>query len=448
MNTAFAFEVRVVPCTVCGAPLALGAAGGRQGCTHCGAEQQAVHGARSIPRSPAVAEAARLDALRQQDRHAPATPPEVADCFADTELLPWKVGAALGHWQRARHDLAVTPNPDAERLLHRLTLGLAEHFEYEGDALRTRSLLEGALDVAREKRSRQALCAALARSACTAGDLQAAQAWLDGCDPTPDDLASDTAYRFASALVDTTRGDFQAVVNVLGTDHEAVPLDDEHEPACAALRAHCLERLGRSDLARESLSRFFQASTPLARYLCLRFVERRSDPLFCQPALRFADERQRSLGAGVAARRAGIPLVALLLAGGFFGLAGLSAAGLAWFGQHELAHVCAGLIGFIGVPFVAIGVDQLRKRSRAVRLRRRGVPAVARIVHARSTGVATKGDPELVYRVLVLPARGFPFFAHSVVHPTAVERQRLRPGAVTVVRMDPNAHDLVQLELD
>ncbi len=69
-------------------------------------------------------------------------------------------------------------------------------------------------------------------------------------------------------------------------------------------------------------------------------------------------------------------------------------------------------------------------------------------MHARGTGQWTKGVPQLLYRVMVLPQIGSPFLAHSMFHANAADRERFRPGALVVVRFEPGDRGQVQFELD
>ena len=43
------------------------------------------------------------------------------------------------------------------------------------------------------------------------------------CDPNSDDLQTDSAYRISRAYLDTARGDFQRVLQILGGNEQEVP---------------------------------------------------------------------------------------------------------------------------------------------------------------------------------------------------------------------------------
>lgn len=448
MKTVFSFELRVITCSQCGAPVTVGSAGGRLDCDHCQSPQQARAPSRALPRTAPMPEHQRIEALRRQDRGPVQAPAEIAHLFAGVDLLPWKVGEALARWKATRAAASQHHQPQVERRLRYLTLALAKHFGDESDALRERSLLESALDALELTQHRQALCGALSRSAARAGDATAAEAWLAVCDPCSTDLVSDTAYRFARATLDTYAGQFERVLQTLGAGADEVPLDDEHEPSCVALRAHALERLGRPQQALAALDGFHARSSAFQRYLCARFMSQHRALGLCERSAPLAEQRQRARGTRAAGRAAGAPVLALGLAGAMFAIGAVIGAILLVFLSPGPAHFAVGLGGSIAATLSVIGIVDTKKSLGARRLRASGVPAVARVVHARLTGVWTNGVPQLLYRVLVLPPVGTPFLAHSMFHADAGERARFGPGALVVVRADPARREYVQFELD
>lgn len=445
MQAAFAFELRVVTCTECGAPVEVGEAGGALACAYCKSPQRPRAASRAVPRAPALPEPQRIALLGAQDRAPLAPPADLASLFVGLQLLPWKMGDALSAWKRVRDRVMAAGAPDDEERLQLLTLALAEHFARENHPLRERSLLESALEACRTPRHRQSLCAALSRSACRLGDLAAAEAWLSLCDPASHDLLGDTAWRFARARLDTAHGRFDAVLGVLGAHDGAVPLDDRWEPSCVALRAHALEQLGQLDAAVMALDQFFVRASAHQRYSCQTYV---AELGLCARSAPAALSRQRERGLRAVGRASGAPFLGLGLAFGALVLGALLGVPLLWFENWGMAHFAVGLGGLLAVVFFAVGVIQLGKWRFARRLRTSGVPMLARIVHARGTNQRTKGIPQLLYRVLVMPSVGAPFLAHAVFLADATLRARFTPGALVIVRLDPNRRHLVQLELD
>ena len=454
MKTAFAFEIRVIACGACGAPVAVGGAGGRQDCTHCKSPQQTRAASRQVQRAAALPEDERLSRLRLEDNAVLRPPAEVAALFVGVELLPWKISEALGRWKQLREQAQQKSAPDAEHsfeiefVLHRLSLALAKHFGDEGDFLRARSLLEGALEAAQTARLRQSLIGALSRSAIQVGDVAAAEAWLALCDPTPTDLMMDTAYRYARALIDTAHHRYDRVLAVLGHEPGQVPIDNEHEAPCVALRAHAFEQQGHAQRAIEQVRHFFAHSSAFQRYLFGRFRAQYSSWKLCARSAPLADLRQRRQGAQLSGKAAGAPWFALGATAAMVLLGVLIGAPLALFVAIGPGHFAAGLCGLLAATFGALTVVELKKARRARHLRLRGVPAAARVVHARGTGQWTMGVPQLLYRVLVLPTEGTPFLAHSMFHADAQDRRRFSPGALVIVRMDPSSRGDVQFELD
>nr|HMR08871.1 hypothetical protein [Polyangiaceae bacterium] len=446
--TAFTFEIRVVTCNSCGAPIAVGEAGGRLDCGHCGGAQQTEAGSRAVTRSPPVPEPERLEGLRRADRGSVRPPKAVEDMFAGLELLPWKMGAALATWKTTRAAASAGGDYQTERLLHRLSVALADHFTTEGDALRARSLLEAALDATREAVFRQMLCGALCRCACAVGDLRAAESWLALCDPASGELMADTAYRLGRATIDTAYKRYDAGLGVLGNAPGSVPFYNEYEGVCAALQANAFEKLGRVDLAVSVLDAFNQNSSAFDRLLCAQYLSQNAASQLCAQSAPQADALQRARGIRVAGKTAGAAGFALVSTIVSFGLGLGVGAILALFGLFGAGHFSVGLGGLLGCVFGTIGVVDYRKSAHARRLRSSGVPAAARIVHARGTGLHTMGVPQLLYRVLVLPREGAPFLAHSMFHADASDRARFTPGALVVVRMDPERRGSVQIELD
>lgn len=442
---AFAFELQVVTCSECGAPVVLGSAGVPGRCDFCHAPQRGHATARAVPRAAPRDESTRLAHLRAQDTKRIEPPAELAELFVGVELLPWKVGPALDAWKLARRQATEHRLPPVEERLHRLTLGLATHFMSEGDLLRARSLLETAEETVGAPHLRQSLCAALARAACRAGDLSAAEAWLGLCDEAPDSLGADSAYRFARALLDTRLQRFDRVLGVLGANVGDVPIDNELEAECVALRANAVERSGRAAQAVDMLDHFFAHASALQRHSLRRFVAKE---MLCPRGMRGAEKRVLARRTKAAERASG----ALFVAAGITVAAGLitvvTAGTLAVFGKWEVAHSLGGIFTLITMTFATLVVIEWRKWSRARRIQRNGRSAIARVVHARSTGVITVGVPQLLYRVLVMPDPGAPFLGHATFHASERDRKRFCRGAVVVVRYDEAQRGDVHFELD
>ncbi|MFW5921031.1 MAG: hypothetical protein ACOCUS_04270 [Polyangiales bacterium] len=90
----------------------------------------------------------------------------------------------------------------------------------------------------------QQLRAKLAAGCAKLGDIEGAEAWLALLDPYSESIHADSAYRHARACVDTVRGDWPAVIRVLGETMEEVPIVGELGIFVDCLRANALGRMG------------------------------------------------------------------------------------------------------------------------------------------------------------------------------------------------------------
>ncbi|MBW2529649.1 MAG: hypothetical protein JRI23_36065 [Deltaproteobacteria bacterium] len=450
MATQYDLELRVIACAECGAPLDVGPAGGTSTCRYCGREQSTKAAVREVPRAAsAPAEPERIATLRAQDVHSIDPPRELSELFVGIDLLPWKINDALALWNSLRRSLAREADEFQSERLHRLTQALAAHFGAAQEPLRQRALLETALDVLRTPRHQQAACAALCRAACRANDLRAAEGWLALCDPRPLELESDTELRFAQAYLALLQGNPQRMLEVLGQSWSDVPIANVHEAECVALRSHAWEQLGRPDHATELLDHFMQHTSSYGRFLCRRFVALHQHLGLCAQSGPAADAAQRQRGLRLVEQKTGAPGLAWGITLGTVALGLLVAAVLVLTGPGwGWGYYAAGMGGFMASAFVVVARNSSRKARRARQLCSRGVSAAARIVHASPTNQATMGVPQLMYRVLVLPASGAPFEAHSIFHADAALRARFAPGALAVARFDPSDHRQVHLELD
>jgi hypothetical protein len=214
------------------------------------------------------------------------------------------------------------------------------------------------------------------------------------------------------------------------------------------LQANAFEALGRLDLAIAVLDGFNQSESALGRHALSQYLAKHAAQKLCAQSAPRAEAAQRARGLVLASKSAGAARFAIVLTLVFFGVSALVAVILALVGLFGGAHGALGIGGLLGAVFAAIGIIDYRKEARARRLRTSGTPAPARVVHARGTGVWTTGVPQLLFRVLVLPQTGAPFLAHSMFHADKSDRARFGPGALVIVRMDPNDRGAVQFELD
>jgi hypothetical protein len=194
-------------------------------------------------------------------------------------------------WQQMRAGNA------PEEAFVQLTSLLAWRAAEDGDPHRERGLLESALAVARLPRHQNELRADLAILACRMGDIHGAESWLATCDPHPVDLHSDSAYRVARAYVHTARGDYAAVLRVLGGNAADVPVTDDLAGPVALLRANAWERSGRPHTALELLMHYKFEGNPFGQQLSRVFLRIAAHLELC-PTAEPEAERQRQISLG------------------------------------------------------------------------------------------------------------------------------------------------------
>lgn len=252
--SAFGYELRVLACANCGAPVEATLSGGAVPCRYCGAENHIrPRDDRPNDGAPTQSEALRIERLREQDQSPMPPPPGLADLLVAGRIPGERMDRARDAWRAARSELAAGGGlPSAERLFY-LTLAQLNHLADEDRDEELRSLLETGLEHLDDARHRQVLHGWMAEMAARAGDLEAARRWLSLCTPHADDLHMDTMYRIAKAYIATADGDFKAVIHALGFRPQDVPLADEHEELAALLRANAHERSGRTQEAMTEL---------------------------------------------------------------------------------------------------------------------------------------------------------------------------------------------------
>ncbi len=265
MSGAFNVEVRALICSHCGASLPFVPAGGGQiQCQYCRSVTMVTpRDDRSLSRGP-VDERQRVAQLWSQLQSGMQVHPELP-ALMENGLLPERnVATAMKMWEDTRRRQAVDPAAVGDDLLW-LTTALSGRFT--DDRLRFRALWESALEACPQPRHRQFIRCALCRAAVKDGDLNAAQAWLGPCDPQPQDLLCDTAYRASYAYMATARGHFDHVLQALGMTTDAFPLFFAQRVFCHVLRANAFEKRGDVETATAQLRAVVAAEQGLAAVL-------------------------------------------------------------------------------------------------------------------------------------------------------------------------------------
>ena len=447
-TTLFRYDVRILMCEQCGAPLDAASEGGHVACRFCRASN--VIGRRNVTMVGAAANRQRLSEperimrLRAQDGRPMVPPAGVQHLFGPGGTIePWRVQEALAVWQQTRSEVRTTGSPDAAERLHFLTIVLSGMFGSQGEAHRQRALLESALDVASLPRHRQSLFSALARSAVRDGDLQAAEAWIAACDPASDELESDSDYRLARAYIDTVRGNFPMVLSVLGSGPTDVPIHDAADGVCAILRANALERMGQLQGAVMMLKHFKQRAGD--RMAMQKVMEAHRQWHLCPQSYAIASQEHAIKAADQAAMAAsgGIHVVFVPLGGLMVAVCGFCML-LLVVGVLPLA-AAPGLIfglGLTGGIFLGIGLMMKKSADRAKRLRLHGVPGIAEVTGMSPTGTRINNVPMLKFALMVRIEGWPPYAASTTMLQTSAPG--VAPGTSVPVRVDrQNPQDLI-----
>lgn len=255
-KTIYSHDLRLVACAQCGAPIEAELDGGVVRCEYCGAQSQLARRDESTDRAEAqqalaqsTSESERLERLWAQDEQPLAMPASLKPLVSGGSLVPNQQKAALDEWLLTRRRVVGgAAFAESERLFH-LTLLLSPAL----DDRHARALQESAVEILPDRRHRQVLRCMLARHAVRAGDPEAAEQWLEPCNPRATDLRMDTAYRVAASYLATARGDHAGVLGLLAHRVGDVPLARGNDEDTVLLRANALERSGEAAVAEQQL---------------------------------------------------------------------------------------------------------------------------------------------------------------------------------------------------
>lgn len=467
-TTNFTAEIRIFLCEACGAPLDAPLQGGQFMCTYCRATN-AVSGrderpTLGMPAMPVpIDEGERIRRLQMQDGRPLVPPPSLMSLIPHGQIEPWRVQEVFSVYQGTRKEVRATHSPDAGERLFFLTLIIANHLGSTREDARLRAVLETALDTLELPRHRQVLRGMLSRNAVREGDAMAAERWLAPCDARSDDLASDSSYRVSRALIDTARGDYRAVIALLGPTEQHVPIDDTMDSSAAVLRANALEKSGDLNGAVQVLQTRMAKAGPTGRAAIEAFIRLTPTLQLCAQSFARATSAHTERAAGNAGRGSmifgGIFLVAgigmlvlglgmaVVMGGGSF-VAALAAGGGAGSALPGLLGGIFGMLagpGLAGVIFVIIGGFAFRNGRNAAELRRVGILVYGNVTAVQTTGVRINKVP--VYAITVRVERDgmAPYDANFRV--TGMPAG-MAVGARVPLRVHPQKPEMVQLESD
>ena len=458
MDTTFSFQLRILLCTHCGAPLEASPAGGQIPCRYCHAvnllsvrDNRPVFGA---PQAP-ISEQERLNRLRAQDGKPLLPPPSLQALLPNGQLPAWKVQEALAVWQATRQELRVTANFEAAERLLFLTMVLSHHFVEQSDKLRQRAMLESALDVFTLPRHRQVMRGYLCRSACRLGDLQAAEQWLAPCDRQSDDLETDSEYRYSRAFIDTARGDWNAVLRSLGGRFEDVPIQDAMDAVCSVLRANAWERLGQTQAAVALLQQAMANQGANGRQAIARVIEINAAMRLCEQSYPVAHGQHAVVAGKMAAHSAsgGIHkpffIIGVLCLVASVVCLFLMLTDLIFDVPSGAAFGCGIALTTLlpmGLIFGGIGHAMGKAAARAERLRVHGIVGTGQVLGAQPTGMSINNVPQMAIRLQILLHGRPPYEATTKMLMSASVAHALIPGTSVSVRVDPDKLSDVLIE--
>ena len=472
MTTFFSYDVRILMCEKCGAPMEVSTGGGTVGCTYCGAHNQLVS-RKEEPVEPAAAarqidEQQRLTMLRQQDGR-PMVPPSSLHGLLEGGAIPeWKISEAVSIWQTTRKQLEGTSDYSASETLLFLTIMLSNYYSAKSEPLKRRAMFESALEVFTLPRHRQMIRGQLTRSAALEGDIAAAERWLAPCNPRSEDLEADTAYRISRATIDTAKNDLNAVLQVLGQQIGQVPIMDSMEGIAVLLRANACERLGQQPLAAQQLAQYMSEHGASGRMALTAISQafQKSGWHLAAASMQAANasHTQRAGHAAAAGVSGGIGGIFKWLGAGMLVLGVLALlgtvvfVGLAYTVVPDLQNavggvgMAAGITGFtflmMGAPFFLVGRGLAAAAQKAQRLRTSGIQARGQIVAVQHSGMEINGVPQMQITVNVqLPDRA-PYQASTKLLLSPTSAAQLRPGTVVAVRVDPEKPSDILIETD
>lgn len=453
-HTIFSHDLRLLACANCGGPIEGTPTGGTVTCSFCNTVNHVSARDESRDRAaaataPAMNEAQRYERLRAQDGKPLMPPPNIMHLLQGGVLAPHNIQAAQVEWQRARQEMTHAPSfGSAERLYFLTMMIYGALSKQQGQDRQIRAMLETALDVLSEPRHRQEMHGMLARNAARVGDIEAAESWLALLNPHSDDLHSDTAYRHSRAYVSTKKGDYHAVLQVLGARIDDVPICDSTDEAAGVLRANAYEKLGQQQTAVEQLVQLMSAS-PHGAQLIERIIAANAHLGLCTYSFPQARQQLGQMAATAVHTKGGFKFGCLffpLFIGGF-------AIPAVMFGAEQLIEAeylefvqIGVVVGFILFSFLMVFLVIGKGMRVKSKLRQTGVPGRAKVMSVAETGTRVNDQPQLQFQLMV---NAHPHAPYTAIHRevvSAVNLARVTPGTDLAVRVDP--HDPAMLMID
>lgn len=251
MQQTFDIEIRILSCDNCGAPVRASEAGGTTSCEYCGT--QMVIGQRRLDPVRVAHNLhgdARLAKLRMQtgralpdNPYSTVTPPPGCETLIRSGQ-PEVIEQLAVRFREALALVRADPSFDHQRLLWWCATMLNQGYGMHDKHLERRAVLERAIDTIADPGFRHMLFVNLAGAAARAGERQAARAWIDKCDPEPEDVMLDSGYRIGLASVLVREGDMRQTLEIVGAKVGDIPEAHQYRMMFALYRIHAHELLG------------------------------------------------------------------------------------------------------------------------------------------------------------------------------------------------------------
>jgi hypothetical protein len=187
-------------------------------------------------------------------------PAELVQVLTGGVMSQDRIAQARNLWQSYLVKAKAGDDMSAEYAIM-LTGSMTTYFTLQGDPERCRATYETALEALPSPAHKEIMRLRLARAARKAGDVAAAKAWFDGCDPKPSNLEADAEYRLTLASMATYDEDYQKVLEILGPSNTSIPVPVAPSLMIAFFRANALEKTGNLQAAVSNLVEFGRTIT-------------------------------------------------------------------------------------------------------------------------------------------------------------------------------------------
>jgi len=439
-KTAYGYDMRVLSCAQCGAPVQGTLHGGTFQCGYCQAQNQlAPRDERMdhqvVQQAPQMTEAQRFERLRQQDGKPLMPPPSLQPYMQGGGLAEHMIPAVQDQWRMAKQEVGQGGGFQAAERLYFATLMLRGPLSKQGRDLEVRAMIETALEVLTEPRHRAVMHGFMARDATRLGDPEAGEKWLSLMPPQSDDLHIDSAFRITRAYVSTAKNDFNTVLQVLGQRRDDIPIADGQDELAAVMRANAFEKLGRGQEASAELQRIM-VSPPHAQ-LVGKIIQSNAALGLCSHTYPQMAQQMQQMSSNVVKSKSGMNTGAIFIIA-FLGAPLLIGAQFLIQGLGLPGWVFGIAVGAFVVTLLVYVFGSLTRGARIkAKLKQNGVRGQATLVQCNTTGTRVNNQP--VYElILTIEAQGLqPFRAshREILAPGAAHK--LQPGVVLPLLLDP-----------